>query len=96
MAEMVKANTRILDAKGMLPPKPEGFEDILNRMEVAIDPHQSIHAMAWMLQGRKESRSTSSKFLGIARSNRARSSTWVMAGLVASISHLVPIRCKVD
>jgi len=54
MAEMVKANTRILDAKGMLAPKPEGFEDILNRMEVAIDPHQSIHAMAWMLQGAAE------------------------------------------
>lgn len=51
LAEAVKAKARILDAAGQLPPKPEGFEDILDHIEVSIDPHQSIHAMVHMIQG---------------------------------------------
>jgi hypothetical protein len=44
-AERTLAWARRLDAAGKLPPKPEGFEDILSRVEVLINPHQSIHAM---------------------------------------------------
>jgi Protein of unknown function (DUF4238) len=50
-AVMVKAALRTLDSAGKLPPKPEGFEDILDRMEVAIDPHRSIHAMLSVIAG---------------------------------------------
>ena len=34
-----------------MPPKPEGFEDILDHVEVSINPHQSIHAMVPMMRG---------------------------------------------
>lgn len=51
LSEAMKAEVRILDAAGQLPPKPAGFEDILDHIEVAIDPHQSIHAMVHMLRG---------------------------------------------
>jgi hypothetical protein len=34
-----------------LPPKPEGHENILDHISVAIDPHQSLHAMPPILQG---------------------------------------------
>jgi len=44
-AEEIKAKVRRLDAAGKLPPKPVGFEDLLDHIEVSIDPHQSIHAM---------------------------------------------------
>jgi hypothetical protein len=50
-AEMVKTTLRALDAAGKLPPKPRGFEDILDRVDVSIDPHRSIHAMAHVLRG---------------------------------------------
>ena len=49
--ERTKAEVRVLDAAGQLPPKPAGFEDILDHIEVAIDPHQSIHAMVHMVRG---------------------------------------------
>ena len=49
-AEGVMAEARQLDAKGELSPKPDGFEDILDHVEVAIDPHQSIHAMVTVMQ----------------------------------------------
>lgn len=45
LAAKVKATARILDAAGKFPPKPEGYEDILDRAQVSIDPHRSIHAM---------------------------------------------------
>jgi hypothetical protein len=48
-AELVKSTARRLDAAGKLPPKPKGFEDILGRVEVTIDPHQSLLAMTNML-----------------------------------------------
>jgi len=41
----------MLDRQGKLPPKPEGFEDVLDHMEVSIDPHQSLHAIPTLLQG---------------------------------------------
>lgn len=51
LAEMVKATASVLDAAGELPPKPEGYEDILDSAQVSIDPHQSIHAMVSIIQG---------------------------------------------
>lgn len=55
LADVVKGTARLLNASGQLPPKPEGFEDILNDIlndvEVSIDPHQSIHAMVDMVRG---------------------------------------------
>jgi len=50
LAEAVKATTRNLDAEGKLPPMPKGMEDILDHVQVAIDPHQSIHAMIPIIQ----------------------------------------------
>jgi hypothetical protein len=50
-AESVLAAACRLDAAGELPPKPEGFEDILSRVAVPINPHQSIHAMVPVMQG---------------------------------------------
>ncbi len=51
LAEMVKAETRVLDQAGALPPKPEGMEDILDHLTVAIDPHQSLLAIPALLLG---------------------------------------------
>ncbi|HUT91241.1 MAG TPA: DUF4238 domain-containing protein [Thermoguttaceae bacterium] len=51
LAETVKATWRQLDAAGKLPPPPKGLEDILEQVEVSIDPHQSIHAMAPIIKG---------------------------------------------
>ena len=50
-AEGVMAAARRLDAAGKLPPKPVGFEILLDHVEVSINPHQSIHAMVPMMQG---------------------------------------------
>ncbi len=50
-AERMLARARRLDAAGKLPPKPKGFEDILSRVEVSINPHQSIHAMVPVAKG---------------------------------------------
>jgi len=51
LSEATKAEIRVLDAAGQGPPKPAGFEDILDHIEVAIDPHQSIHAMVHLVRG---------------------------------------------
>jgi hypothetical protein len=51
LAEQVKAEARFLDQQGKLPPKPEGHKDILDHITVAIDPHQSMHAMVPLMQG---------------------------------------------
>jgi Protein of unknown function (DUF4238) len=51
LAEQVKATARLLDRLGELPPRPEGIEDILDRLEVSIDPHQSLQAMTSLAQG---------------------------------------------
>ncbi len=50
-AERTLATVRRMDAAGELPPKPEGFEDILDHVEVSINPHQSIHAMVSIIRG---------------------------------------------
>jgi hypothetical protein len=55
-AEIILANNvlgfmRQMDAAGKLPPKPPGREDILDHVQCAIDPHQSIHAMKPLLDG---------------------------------------------
>jgi hypothetical protein len=49
-AEGVMAEARQLDAEGKLSPKSEGLEDILDNVEVSINPHQSIHAMVPVMQ----------------------------------------------
>jgi Protein of unknown function (DUF4238) len=51
LAEVVKAATRAMDRAGALPPKPEGMEDILDHLTVAVDPHRSLLAMPALLQG---------------------------------------------
>jgi hypothetical protein len=51
LAEQVKALARHLDQQGMLSPKPAGHEDILDHLNVAIDPHQSLHAMPSLALG---------------------------------------------
>jgi hypothetical protein len=51
LAETVKATMHQMDAAGKLPPPPKGFEDILDYVDVAIDPHQSIHAMVHIIKG---------------------------------------------
>lgn len=51
LAEMVKATARLLERTGKLPPKPKRFDDILDHVEVSIDPHKSIHAMVPMIRG---------------------------------------------
>jgi hypothetical protein len=48
-AHVVMQELRSLDAAGQLDPKPKGFENILDLVEVTVDPHQSIHAMAHQL-----------------------------------------------
>lgn len=53
-AECVKDTLRLLDAAGGLPPKPEGYEDILESVDVAVKPIQSIHAMVSTIQGAYE------------------------------------------
>ena len=45
LSEYAMAQLRMMDAAGELPPKPVGFEDILDHVVAPIDPHQSIHAM---------------------------------------------------
>lgn len=54
LAETVRLVGRHLDHVGELPPLPKALEhlgNVWNHVEVAIDPHQSIHAMVAMLRG---------------------------------------------
>ena len=50
LAHEVKQELRALDARGELPAKPEGFSNILELVEVTIDPHKSMEAMAHTLK----------------------------------------------
>ncbi|WP_223464370.1 DUF4238 domain-containing protein [Pseudomonas sp. GL-RE-26] len=50
-AQFVKSQLILMQARGELPTPPPGFEDLPNTVEVAIDPHRSIHAMVDMFQG---------------------------------------------
>ena len=49
LAEMVKATGRHLDEIGELLPKPDGLGDIWDKVQVTIDPYQSVRAMIHML-----------------------------------------------
>lgn len=51
LASTVKATMKTMLAAGALPPPPKGFENLPDLVEVAIDPHQSIHAMVTIIQG---------------------------------------------
>lgn len=51
LAHGVKETMRGMLADGKMAPPPPGLEDIVDRVQVAIDPHRSIHAMAGMLKG---------------------------------------------
>jgi hypothetical protein len=51
LAESCKAEARLLDRLGKLPPKPEGMENILDDIVVSIDPHRSLHAMGHLAKG---------------------------------------------
>lgn len=51
LAETVKIETRLADEAGLLPPKPEAHPNILENLEVSIDPHMSIHAMTDLMSG---------------------------------------------
>lgn len=51
LAESVRSFARNLDRQGKLPPKPKGYENTLDQVEVSIDPHKSIHAMADLARG---------------------------------------------
>lgn len=51
LADTVKAVARHMDAAGELSPKPAGLENILDHIEVSIDPHQSILAMPDIILG---------------------------------------------
>jgi hypothetical protein len=53
-AEQVMSTLRSLEASGKLPPKPAGFGNILDLIDVSVDPHQSIHAMAQTIRGAGE------------------------------------------
>lgn len=51
LAENMKTEARVLDEAGLLPPKPEAHPDILDNLEISIDPHMSIHAMTNLVSG---------------------------------------------
>uniref|UniRef100_UPI0035CAFB11 DUF4238 domain-containing protein n=1 Tax=uncultured Sphingomonas sp. TaxID=158754 RepID=UPI0035CAFB11 len=46
LSNVVHLQTQVLHDAGKLPPPPEGYEDLFKKMQVAIDPHQSLLAMA--------------------------------------------------
>jgi len=58
LAELVKAFGRRMEANGELPPAPQGLEELcaIKNLDVAIDPHQSIHAMVSVMRGTGELR----------------------------------------
>jgi hypothetical protein len=51
LASTVKATMKAMLTAGTLPPPPDGLEDLSDQVEVAIDPHQSLHAMVTVIQG---------------------------------------------
>ena len=51
LAQVVKDKMAATLAHGSLPLPPLGLDDPLSQVNVSIDPHQSIHAMAAMMQG---------------------------------------------
>lgn len=51
LAATVKNLAKQMHQDGQLPPLPEGCENLLDELEVSIDPHQSIHAMVVIIKG---------------------------------------------
>lgn len=51
LAQTVKDTLKVMLANGAIPPPPPGLEDLPNQVQVSIDPHKSIHAMAAMMKG---------------------------------------------
>lgn len=51
LADEALSMLRAMDAEGKLLPKPSTHPDILDKIEVAVDPHRSIIAMASQLEG---------------------------------------------
>jgi hypothetical protein len=51
LADQAKAEVKLLDRRGKLPPKPKGHEDILDHLSVVIDPHMSLRAMPDLAKG---------------------------------------------
>lgn len=45
LSENVRSTINAMLKTGKLPPPSQGLEDILDSVEISIDPHQSIHAM---------------------------------------------------
>jgi hypothetical protein len=54
LAHTVKDTMQSMQRKGALPELPAGMENLLDDVEVSIDPHRSIHAMPALLQGMTE------------------------------------------
>ncbi|WEK58810.1 MAG: DUF4238 domain-containing protein [Candidatus Brevundimonas phytovorans] len=50
LAAQVRGIAAKMDREGRLPPMPDGLDDIWSKIDVSIDPHQSIHAMPSILQ----------------------------------------------
>lgn len=51
LAETVRGTIRHLDRMGRLPPTSDGVMDALEKGDIAIDPHRSIHAMPFLAKG---------------------------------------------
>lgn len=51
LSKIVKAEARILDEQGQLVPKAAGSESLVDKLEVAIDPLQSLVLMPSLLEG---------------------------------------------
>lgn len=51
LAEQVRSEILKLDAAGKLPPMPPEISNLHDDIEIPIDPHMSIHAMASMMKG---------------------------------------------
>ncbi len=52
-AEQVRMAGELMERRGDLPPPPPGLEEVLSmkNLTLAVDPHQSIHALPHMLAG---------------------------------------------
>ena len=51
LAATVKTLAKKMYRDGKLPRLPKGSENLLDKMEISIDPHQSIHAMVSIIKG---------------------------------------------
>lgn len=51
LAEHVRSELLKLDAAGKLPPMPPEISNLYDGIQIPIDPHMSIHAMASMMSG---------------------------------------------